>query len=160
MKSFILRFTQIAQELGLSKSQIRNVKKRGNEHDNDVLDAPCFGHPTKIKKQRERGFRGNPWMRILGLLFERSPTLLMLGLVILQLIRFFAILVFILRFVRRNHSKDLDKRKSLRTLNREDNNAICSNGKEWWSLIIVAMCSCHGHLSHQISFHLRICKHF
>ena len=74
-------------------------------------------------------------MRILGLFFKTSPTLLMLGLNILWLIKFFIIVVFVLGFQKRNHFRNLDKKKSAKNLYKEGGNGIYNNEKQWCSLM-------------------------
>ena len=56
--------------------------EKANEHGGDVLDALCCKHPTKIiKTKRKKALEVVD--ENLHLLFERSPKLLMFGLVIL-----------------------------------------------------------------------------
>ena len=43
-------YRKIASKLGLSKSRIRDVVKRSDEHGVDVKDAPRSGHPSKLTK--------------------------------------------------------------------------------------------------------------
>jgi len=45
---------KIVSELGISKSQVRDVTKRGDERGGDVKDAPRFGRPTKITKTKRK----------------------------------------------------------------------------------------------------------
>ena len=74
-------------------------------------------------------------MRALALSLERLLRMLMLGLVILQLMKFFANLVFVSRFQEKNNFGDLGKKKIARGLCREGGNGICSNRKEWCLLM-------------------------
>lgn len=61
-------YRKIAVELGISKSQVKDVVKRGDEREGDVKDAPRFGRPPKIMKaKKKRGLE----------VVEENPRLIM-----------------------------------------------------------------------------------
>ena len=47
-------YEKIASELGLSKSRVRDVVKRGDERRGDVKDAPRSGRPSKLTKEKRK----------------------------------------------------------------------------------------------------------
>ena len=102
---------------------MRDIAKRDNEYGDNVWDASRSRHPTKVTKAKKKRVlevvNKNP-----RLVFETSPALLMLGLVILWLIKFFAILVLVSRFQGRNHFGNLGKRKIILNLHRKDRDGI------------------------------------
>ena len=47
-------YGRIVQEVGFSKSQVRDIVKKNNEHGGDVWNAPRSKHRTKITKAKRK----------------------------------------------------------------------------------------------------------
>ena len=47
-------YRKIATELGISKSRVRDVVKRGDECEDDLKDAPRFERPSTITKAKRK----------------------------------------------------------------------------------------------------------